>query len=83
MNYIVDNRFCAVQSAQALRFEDVHSPYNILPADRTFIHPLATLGAGHHVPTLKENAVDHGIHTDPAKVVIRDCQRSLFTVCKE
>lgn len=61
----------------------MHGPYNILPADGTFTHPLATLGAGHHVATLKENTVDGCIHTDPAKVVIGDPQMSLFTSCKE
>lgn len=61
----------------------MHGPYNILPADRTFIHPFATLRAGHHVSTLKKNTINCSIHTDPAQVVIMEHQRSLFTVCKE
>lgn len=58
----------------------MHSPHNILPADRALVHPLAALGAGNHVAALQENAVNRGIHADPAKVVIVDRQRTLLTV---
>lgn len=66
----------------ALGLEDMHGPDHKLPADGTFVHPLATLGAGHHVAALQEDAVDHRVHADPAEVVVMDRQRSLFTVCK-
>lgn len=56
----------------ALRFEDMHSPHNVLPTDRTLIHPLATLGARDHVTALQENTVDNSVHADPAEVVIVD-----------
>lgn len=69
--------------SDALGLEDMHGPDHKLPADGTFVHPLATLGAGHHVATLEEDTVDHRVHADPAEVVIMDCQGSLFTVCKE
>lgn len=53
-----------------LRPEDVHGSDNKLPADGTLVHPLATPGAGHHVSTLQEDTVDHGVHADPAEVLI-------------
>lgn len=50
--------------------EHVHSAHHILSADGTLAHALAALGAGDHVPTLKQDAVDDGIHADPAQAVI-------------
>lgn len=50
--------------------EHVHSTHHILSADGTLAHALAALGAGDHVPTLKQDAVDDGIHADPAQAVI-------------
>lgn len=60
----------------------MHSPHNILSADWAFIHPLATFGAGDHVTTLQQNAVDHSIHADSAKVVIMNRQWTVLTICK-
>lgn len=53
-----------------LGFEDVHGPHDVLPADGALAHPLAALGAGDHVAALQQHAVDHGVHADPAQVVI-------------
>lgn len=41
-----------LEAGDALRLKDVHSPDNVLPADGTLVHPLAALGAGHHVTAL-------------------------------
>lgn len=65
----------------ALGFEDVHGPHDVLPADRALVHPLAALGAGDHVAALQENAVDRGVHADPAQVVVVDGQRAFLAVC--
>lgn len=65
-----------------LGLEDVHGPHDVLSADRTLVHPLATFGAGDHVATLQEDAVDHGVHADPAEVVILNRQRTVLDVCK-
>lgn len=54
----------------ALGFEDVHGPHDVLPADGALAHPLAALGAGDHVAALQQHAVDHGVHADPAQVVV-------------
>ena len=61
----------------------MHSPHNVLPADGAFIHPLATLGAGDHVAALKQNAVDHGVHADPAEVVVVNRQWTALTILKD
>lgn len=58
----------------------MHSPYNVLPADGALAHPLAALGAGHHVAALQQDAVDHCIHADPAQVVIVVVQLYLLTL---
>ena len=50
--------------------EHVHSAHHVLPADGTLAHALATLGAGDHVPALEQDAVDDGIHADPAQAVV-------------
>lgn len=60
----------------------MHGPHNILPADWALVHPLATLGAGDHMTALQEDAVNRGVHADPAEVVIVDCQRTLLAICK-
>lgn len=65
-----------------LRLKDMHSPHNVLPADGALAHPLAALGAGHHVAALQQHAVDHCIHADPAQVVIVVVQLYLLTLCK-
>lgn len=36
----------------------MHCSDDVLPADRTFVHAFATLGTGHHVATLQQNAVN-------------------------
>lgn len=60
----------------------MHGPHDVLPADRAFVHPLATFGASDHVSTLQENAVDHSVHADPTEVVVMNRQRTVFTVCE-
>ncbi len=60
----------------------MHGPDDVLPADRALVHPLAALGAGDHVTALQENTVDHGVHADPAEVVVVDRQRTLLTICE-
>jgi len=61
----------------------VHRPHHILPADGALVHPLAALGAGDHVTAFQKNAVYHGIHADPAQVLIHAAQLSyLRTICK-
>lgn len=64
----------------ALGLEDVHGPHDVLPADRALVHPLAALGAGDHVAALQENAVDRGVHADPAEVVVGGRQRTLLAI---
>lgn len=44
---------------------------DILPADGTLAHPLAALGAGDHVTTLQQDAVDGRVHTDLTEVLLR------------
>lgn len=66
---------------ETLGLEDVHGSHNVLPADGTLAHPLAALGAGDHVTTLQEDAVDHGVHADPAQVVIHVGQLGLLPIC--
>lgn len=58
----------------------MHGPHDILPADRALVHPLAALCAGDHVAALQENAVNHGVHADPAEVVVVDRQWTPLTV---
>lgn len=48
----------------------MYSSHHVLPADRTLVHFLATLGAGDHVTTLKQDTVNHGIHADTTHVFI-------------
>lgn len=61
---------CPVRRASASGLEHVHSAYHVLPADGTLAHALATLGAGDHVPTLEQDAVNDSIHADTAQAVI-------------
>lgn len=83
MSCVVDLRFSlSLSCSGALGLEDVHGPHDVLPADRALVHPLATLGAGHHVTALQENAVDHSVHADPAQVVVMDRQRTFLTICE-
>lgn len=48
----------------------MHGAHHILAADGTLAHALAALGAGDHVPTLEQDAVNDGVHADPAQAVI-------------
>lgn len=68
---------------ETLGLEDVHGSHNVLPADGTLAHPLTTLGAGDHVTTLQEDAVDHGVHADPAQVVIHVGQLGLLPIWRK
>lgn len=52
--------------ASASGLEHMDSAYHILSADGTLAHALAALGAGDHVPALKQDAVDDSIHADTA-----------------
>lgn len=61
----------------------MHGSHNVLPADGTLAHPLAALGAGDHVTTLQEDAVDHGVHADPAQVVIHVGQLGLLPIWRK
>lgn len=65
---------------RVLRFEDVHSPHYILPADGALAHPLSTFSAGDHVTTFQQHAVDNGVHADATQVFIT-CQLSSDTIC--
>lgn len=65
-----------------LGLKDVHGPHDVLPADRTLAHPLAALGAGDHVTALQKHAVDHGVHADPAEVVVVNGQRAVLAICE-
>lgn len=65
-----------------LGFEDMHGPHDVLAADGALAHPLATLGAGDHVAALQQHAVDHGVHADPAQVVIVLVQLHLLPLWK-
>lgn len=49
----------------------MHGPHHILPADGTLAHPLSTFGAGDHVTTFQQHAVDDGVHADATKVLVR------------
>lgn len=53
--------------------EHVDSSDNVLTADWTLVHPLATFGAGNHVTTLQQDAVDGGVHADLTKVLLHTC----------
>lgn len=68
-------------SAQSfLRLEDMHGPHYVLPADGALAHPLATFGAGYHVTTFQQHAVDDGVHADATQVFIGR-QLSFDTIC--
>lgn len=78
----VTNQITCISCSGVLGLEDVHGPHDVLPADRALVHPLATFGAGDHVTTLQEDTVDHGVHADPAEVVILNRQWTVLAVCK-
>lgn len=63
-----------------LRLEDVHGPHYVLPADGALAHPLSAFGAGYHVTTFQQHAVDDGVHADATQVFIRR-QLSSDTIC--
>jgi len=58
----------------------VHGPHYILPADGALAHPLSTFGAGYHVTTFQQHAVDDGVHADATQVIISR-QLSFDTIC--
>lgn len=43
---------------------------HVLAADGAFIHPLATLGAGDHVTTFQQDAVNGRVHADLTNVLL-------------
>lgn len=51
--------------------EDVDGSDDVLAADGTLAHPLAALGAGDHVTTLQQDAVDGRVHTDLTEVLLQ------------
>lgn len=53
--------------------KDVDSSDDVLAADGTLVHPLSTLGAGDHVTTLQQDAVDGRVHADLTEVLLRTC----------
>lgn len=53
-----------------LRLENMHSPNNVLSADRAFAHALPAFSAGDHVTALQQHAVNYRIHTDATQFVI-------------
>lgn len=63
-----------------LRPEDVHGSHYILPADGALAHPLPAFGAGYHVTTLQQHAVDDGVHADSTQVLVGG-QLSLDAIC--
>lgn len=54
--------------------EDVDGSDDVLAADGTLAHPLAALGAGDHVTTLQQDAVDGRVHTDLTEVLLHTCR---------
>lgn len=58
----------------------MHGPHDVLAADGALAHPLPALGAGDHVAALQQDAVDHGVHADPAQVVVVVVQLHLLTL---
>lgn len=60
----------------------MHGSYNVLAANGTFAHALATLGAGDHVTTLQQHTVDDRIHADAAEVVVLIGQLGLLPFCQ-
>lgn len=62
--------------------EHVYGSDNVLAADGTFAHALATLGASDHVATFQQHAIYDGIHADPAEVVVLIIQLSLLSFCQ-
>lgn len=73
-------RLRSALTSSVLRLEDVHGPHDVLPADGALAHPLSTFGAGYHVTTFQQHAVDDGVHADATQVVISR-QLSLDTIC--
>lgn len=65
-----------------LGLKDMHGPHYVLPADGAFVHPFAALCTSDHVAAFQENAVDRGIHADPAEIVVANRERTDFPVCK-
>lgn len=53
-----------------LRLENMHSPDNVLSADRAFAHALPAFSAGDHVTALQQHTVDYRVHTDATQVVV-------------
>lgn len=55
-------------------------PDNVLTADGTLIHPLATLCAGDHVTTLQQDTVDWRVHADFTEVLLQADQTTISTM---
>lgn len=53
-----------------LSLENMHSPDNVLSADRAFAHALPAFRAGYHVTALQQHAVNYRVHTDATQVVV-------------
>ena len=53
--------------------EDVDGSDDVLAADGALAHPLPTLGAGDHVTTFQQDAVDGRVHADLAQVLLQTC----------
>lgn len=60
--------------------EDVDCPDNVLTADGTLIHPLATLCARDHVTTLQQDTVDWRVHTNFTEVLLQADQTTISTM---
>lgn len=49
----------------------MHGSDHVLPADGALVHALAALGAGDHVATLQQNAVNGRVHADLTQVLLQ------------
>lgn len=53
--------------------EDMDGSNDVLAADWTLTHPFSTLGAGDHVTTLQQDAVDGRVHADLTQILLHTC----------
>ena len=63
--------------------EDVDGSDDVLATDGTLAHPLAALGAGDHVTTLQQDAVDGRVHTDLTDVLLDTRGTAAAIVCRQ
>lgn len=63
--------------------EDVDGSDDVLAADGTLAHPLAALGAGNHVTTLQQDAVDGRVHTDLTEVLLQTSRTAAAGLWRE